>query len=63
MVVQQQQNFSVEWQSRLNEVRGTVVTDNRRGKGLSRTERIRDPLRQRGLLDRVEIVRAEEHQE
>ena len=61
MLVQQQQDASIEWQSRLSQVTGTVVTDNSGGTGLSRSERQSDLLRQRRLLDRVETVRAEEH--
>ena len=63
VVVQQQQDASGEWQSRLSQVRGTVVTINRVGIVLSRSERLRDLLRQRGLLDRVERVSADEHDE
>ena len=61
MVVQQQQDFSIEWQSRLSQVRVRVFTDNRGGSGLSRSERLKDLLRHRILLDRVERGRAEEH--
>ena len=62
-MVQQQQDASVEWQSRISLVGGTVVADNRGGTGLSRSERLSNLLRQRRPLDRVEAVRAEEHQE
>ena len=61
MLVQQQQDASVGRQSRLSQVRGTVVTNNRVGIVLSRSERLTNLLRQRGLLDRVEGVSAEEH--
>ena len=35
LVFQQQQDFSVEWHSKLSQVRGTVITDNRGGLGLN----------------------------
>ena len=41
VVVRQQQDFSVEWRSRLSQVRVTVVTDRSGGTRLSRSERLR----------------------
>ena len=63
MIFQQQQNFSVELQSRLIWVRDIVVTDNSGGTAISRSERLMDLLRQRRPLSRVERVRVEEHHE
>ena len=60
MVVQQQPDLSLEWQSRLSQVIATVVTDRSGGTGLSRSETLRDLLTRRRLLDRVEGDRAEE---
>ena len=57
------QDFSVEWQSRLSQVRGTVVTNNSQGTVHSRSERLGDLLRQRSLIDRVDIVGAKQHHE
>ena len=63
VVFQQKQKFSVEWQSSLSQIRGTVVTDGSGGIGFSGSEWLRVFLRQRGLLEEVERVRAEEHED
>ena len=63
VVVQQKQKFSVEWQSSLSQIRGTVVTDRSGGIEFSGSEWLRVFLRQRGLLEEVERVRAEEHED
>ena len=44
VVIQQQQNASVEWQVRLSPVRGTVVTDRSGDIVFSRSEKLRDLL-------------------